>query len=193
MARRPGRVRWCSTSRPTRLRPQNRRWTMAPRRQKLRAEASGSPLEQPAKRSRRQGEEDIARQVGTDAAREEHRRDALSAYLDERVAAGYRVETRGGTQAIIAPTGVRSMLGPVRPLERPGTPGRLGGRPGRGDRLARRAAALVTPDGASRRRRSRRRGRRKRLLERTFERVESGNGLTRYAAGLSSSRSSLGG
>jgi hypothetical protein len=54
--------------------------------------------------------EDIARQVATDADREERRRDALSAYLDERVAAGYRIETRGGTQAIIAPTGVRSML-----------------------------------------------------------------------------------
>ena len=55
--------------------------------------------------------EDIARQVVTGAAQEERRRDALTAYLDERVAAGYRVETRGGTQAIIAPTGVRSMLG----------------------------------------------------------------------------------
>ena len=61
-----------------------------------------------------QGEEDIARQVGTSEAREEHRRDALSAYLDERVAAGYRIETRGVTQAIIAPTGVRSMLGRFR-------------------------------------------------------------------------------
>lgn len=47
----------------------------------------------------------------SNAAREEHRRDALSAYLDERVAAGYRIETRGVTQAIIAPTGVRSVLG----------------------------------------------------------------------------------
>src|SRR4029077_8761610 len=55
--------------------------------------------------------EDIARPVATGAAQEERRRDALTAYLDERVAAGYRVETRGGTQAIIAPTGVRSMLG----------------------------------------------------------------------------------
>ena len=55
--------------------------------------------------------EDIARQVATGAAQEERRRDALTAYLDERVAAGYRVETRGGTQAIIAPTGVRSVLG----------------------------------------------------------------------------------
>lgn len=61
-----------------------------------------------------QGEEDIARQVGTNEAREEHRRDALSAYLDERVAAGYRIETRGVTQAIIAPTGVRSVLGRFR-------------------------------------------------------------------------------
>jgi hypothetical protein len=55
--------------------------------------------------------EDIVRQVATDAAREERRGDALSAYLDERIASGYRVETRGRTQAIIAPTGVRSMLG----------------------------------------------------------------------------------
>ncbi len=61
-----------------------------------------------------EGEEDIARQVGPNEAREEHRRDALSAYLDERVAAGYRIETRGVTQAIIAPTGVRSMLGRFR-------------------------------------------------------------------------------
>ena len=64
----------------------------------------------------RQGEEDIARQVGTstNAAREEHRRDALSVFLDEQVAAGYRVETRTGTQAIIAPTGARSVLGRLR-------------------------------------------------------------------------------
>ena len=91
--------------------------------------------------------EDIARQVVTNAAREEHRRDALSAYLDERVAAGYRIETRGVTQAIIAPTGVRSVLGRFDALGRPGTPGRLGRRPGRGDRLARRAVALVSLPG----------------------------------------------
>jgi hypothetical protein len=64
----------------------------------------------------RKGEEDIARQVGagTPEAREEHRRDALSAFLEARVAAGFRVETRTGTQAIIAPTGARSVLGRLR-------------------------------------------------------------------------------
>ena len=63
-----------------------------------------------------QGEEDIARQVGTgtNAAREEHRRDALSAFLEARIAAGYRIETRTGTQAIIAPTGARGVLGRLR-------------------------------------------------------------------------------
>lgn len=63
-----------------------------------------------------QGEEDIARQVGTETneAREQHRRDALSAFLDARIAAGYRVETRTGTQAIIAPTGARGVLSRFR-------------------------------------------------------------------------------
>jgi hypothetical protein len=46
--------------------------------------------------------------------REEHRRDVLSAFLEARVAAGYRVETRTGTQAIIAPTGRRSLFDRLR-------------------------------------------------------------------------------
>ena len=56
------------------------------------------------------------------AAREEHRRNALDAFLEARVAAGYRVETRTGTQAIIAPTGARSVLFRLR---RTGAAGRL--------------------------------------------------------------------
>ncbi|HUZ81736.1 MAG TPA: hypothetical protein VMU73_05775 [Gaiellaceae bacterium] len=38
----------------------------------------------------------------------------MSDFLETQVAAGYRVETRTGTQAIIAPTGVRSVLGRFR-------------------------------------------------------------------------------
>ncbi|HEX4526988.1 MAG TPA: hypothetical protein VH108_09655 [Gaiellaceae bacterium] len=38
----------------------------------------------------------------------------MSTFLEEQVAAGYRVETRTGTQAIIAPTGARSVLGRFR-------------------------------------------------------------------------------
>ena len=91
----------------------------------------------------KQGEEDIARQVGNEGGPEEHRRDALSAYLDERVAAGYRIETRGVTQAIIAPTGVRSVLGAsAAPAPRGARSSRS--TTGRGDGLARRAAPLVT-------------------------------------------------
>jgi hypothetical protein len=64
----------------------------------------------------RKGEEDIARQVDTrpNAAQEELRRDALSAFLETKIADGYRVETRTGTQAIVAPTGARSLLGKFR-------------------------------------------------------------------------------
>ena len=47
-------------------------------------------------------------------AREELRRDALNTFLETQVAAGYRVETRTGTQAIIAPTGVRTVLTRLR-------------------------------------------------------------------------------
>jgi len=36
-------------------------------------------------------------------AQEEHRRNALTAFLDARVSEGYRIETRTDTHAIIAP------------------------------------------------------------------------------------------
>jgi hypothetical protein len=48
------------------------------------------------------------------AAREEQRRDALDAFLEAKVAAGYRIETRTATQAVIAPTGARSVLSRFR-------------------------------------------------------------------------------
>jgi hypothetical protein len=63
-----------------------------------------------------QGEEDIARQVGTrtNEAAEANRREALNVFLEGQVAAGYRIESRTGTQAIIAPAGARSVLGRLR-------------------------------------------------------------------------------
>jgi hypothetical protein len=38
-------------------------------------------------------------------SREEHRKNALTAFLDARVSEGYRIETRTDTHAIIAPAG----------------------------------------------------------------------------------------
>lgn len=57
-----------------------------------------------------EGQEDVARQVssperGHDG--ETKRREALGAFLDERVAEGFRVESRTDTQAIIAPARAR--------------------------------------------------------------------------------------
>jgi hypothetical protein len=53
-----------------------------------------------------EGQEDLARQVSSTVRSndsETRRREALGAYLDERVAEGFRVESRTDTQAIIAP------------------------------------------------------------------------------------------
>ncbi len=53
-----------------------------------------------------EGQEDVAGQVsGTERGHEgeARRREALGAFLDERVAEGFRVESRTDTQAIIAP------------------------------------------------------------------------------------------
>jgi hypothetical protein len=50
--------------------------------------------------------------------REELRRQALTAFLDERVREGYRVETRTATHAIIGPPDRRSLS---RLLRRPGS------------------------------------------------------------------------
>ena len=43
-------------------------------------------------------------------AQEEHRKSALTAFLEERVREGYRVETRTDTHAIIAPADRRRSL-----------------------------------------------------------------------------------